>query len=318
MSFITAAVVTSFDEPPRPTLIEAPAAAAGQELVDVLAVGIHPATRDAAAGKHYTNTKLPPIVAGIDGVVRRGDGSLAMVMAPESGTMAERIAVDPGTLIPLPGHPDPATVAATMNPALSPWVALHARAGFQPDQTLMVIGATGNAGGMAVRVGKLMGASRVIAAGRNQKRLEQLLTEGADNIVTLTEDAQQTAASFAAVAADVDVVLDYVWGATTENAIAAIDAARTDHVKVLDRVQMGDMGGTAITLDGHLFRHNALRISGSGFGSVAMERADLAGLAAAVTRGDLVVTPRPVPLADVEAAWAHDDARGERTVIMVA
>lgn len=316
MSTVHAAVVESFGEPPVYTTIPAPVAEEGQELVDVLAVGIHPATRGTAAGKHYTSTRKPPIIAGIDAVVRRADGNLAMVMAPSTGTLADQIAVDPADLIPVPAGADPAVVAATMNPALSSWVALHARVQFQPGQSLLVIGATGNAGSLAVKVGKLMGAKRVIAAGRNRTRLEQLLSEGADEIVAITPDGDETAAAFAAAAADVDAVLDYVWGPGTARAMAAIGQARTDHVKILDWVQVGGMGGTEITLGGHLFRHNALRISGSGFGSFPMELADLPQLAKVIAAGNLTVTPRTVPLSEVTSAWAHEDAKGERTVIV--
>lgn len=317
MSNVRAAVVESFDQPPHATTVPAPVAAEGQEIVDVLAVGIHPATRGVAAGKHYTNTSRPPIIAGIDAAVRRADGSLAMVMAPGAGTLAERIAVDPSALIPVPAGADPAVVAATMNPALSSWVALHARVGFRPGQELLVIGATGSAGSMAVRIGKAMGASRVVAAGRNRERLEQLLTEGADDVVAIASDGDATAEAFAEAAADVDAVLDYVWGSGTEKAMEAIGRARTDHVKILDWVQVGGMGGLEITLGGHLFRHNAMRISGSGFGSVPMDRADMAGLAAIIARGEVAIVPRPVPLDEVTAAWGHEDAKGERTVVLL-
>lgn len=316
MGTVHAAVVETFGEPPRYTTIPAPVADRGQELVDVLAVAIHHAARGVAAGKHYTNTSKPPIVAGIDAVVRRPGGSLAMVMAPGTGTLAEQIAIEPDTAIPLPADSDPAVVAATMNAAMSPWVALHARVGFRAGQSILVIGATGNAGSMAIKVARLMGAERVVAAGRNRARLEQLLREGADDTVAITSDEAETAAAFAAAAADVDVVLDYVWGPVTENAMAAIGKARTDHVQLLDWVQVGGMGGMEITLGGHLLRHNALRISGSGFGSVPMERAELPQLAANIAGGELAATPRPTPLADIEAAWTHEDDRGERTVII--
>lgn len=169
---------------------------------------------------------------------------------------------------------------------------------------------------MAVRAARRLGASRVVAAGRNQARLRELLSEGADEIVAITADENATAASFAAAAADVDVVLDYVWGPPAELAIRAISDARTDHVRLLEWVQVGGMGGPDITLGGSVLRQNALRISGSGFGSVPIGRAALPELAAAVAAGGLTVTPRPVPLAEVEQAWSHQDRPGERTVII--
>jgi len=310
------ALVESFDEPPHYRVVPEPQPDGEHEIVDVLAVGIHPATRGIAAGRHYTSRGSLPVLAGADAVVRRPDGSLAYVMAPGAGTLAERIAIDPAAAVPVPAGADTAVVAATMNPALSSWAALRGRAGFQPGQSVLVMGATGNAGSMAVRAARRLGASRVVAAGRNQARLRELLSEGADEIVAITADENATAASFAAAAADVDVVLDYVWGPPAELAIRAISDARTDHVRLLEWVQVGGMGGPDITLGGSVLRQNALRISGSGFGSVPIGRAALPELAAAVAAGGLTVTPRPVPLAEVEQAWSHQDRPGERTVII--
>ncbi|WP_019547255.1 quinone oxidoreductase family protein [Streptomyces sulphureus] len=318
MSMINAALVESFDEPPHFRSVPEPVAAPGQEVVDVLAVGVHRATRAIAAGEHYASADALPATAGVDAVVRRADGSLAFVLAPRTGTLAERIAVDPAYAIPVPAESDPAVLVATMNPALSSWVALRDRVPFTTGQSVLVIGATGNAGSMAVKVAKYLGAGHVIAAGRNQARLEELLSEGADETIALTDasDASDASATtYAKVAADVDVVIDYVWGPPTELAMHAILQARTDHTRLLDWVHTGGMGGLDINLPSHALRSNALRIQGSGFGSIALEACALDELAAAIAAGAMTVRPRPFPLAEVERAWAHQDAYGERTVI---
>jgi len=316
MSMINAALIDSFDNPPHFRSVPAPVAHAGQEVVQVLAVGLSHATRGIAAGKHYMSPKSLPALAGIDAVVVRPNGKLAFVMAPGIGTLAERIAVDRTALIPLPCDAVPAVIAASINAAISSWVALKARVNFKPGQSVLVIGATGNAGASAVTVAKHLGASRVIAAGRNRERLDAQLARGADELVPLTADGGATAAAYAKAAAEVDVVLDYVWGPPAELAMQAILAARTDHTRILDWVQVGGTGGMSITLGGHSLRHNALRISGSGFGSVVIGDADLPGLGAALSSGLVSVKPRIVPLVNVEAAWAHVDAAGERTVIV--
>jgi len=316
MENINAALIESFDEPPHYRSVPAPHADAGQEIVDVLAVGIHPVTRGLASGKHYASSGELPFIPGIDGVVRRADGSLAYVGGPSSGTLAERIAVDSHSAIPLPADADPAIVAASMNPAMSSWVVLHARVPFTPGQSVLVLGATGSAGSMAVKAARHLGAGRVIAAGRSRARLDELLLDGADEVVVLSPDDDATAESLANAAAHVDVVLDYVWGAPAELAMRAILGARTDHTQLLDWVHIGSMAGPTITLDGAGLRSNALRISGSGFGSVDMRKAALPELAAAVASGVLTVRPRTVPLAEIEEAWAHQDARGERTVVI--
>ncbi|PXY27776.1 quinone oxidoreductase family protein [Prauserella muralis] len=319
MSMVNAALVESFDEPPHFRSIPAPEAAPGQEVVDVLTVGVHPATRGIAAGKHYTSPTTLPALAGADAVVRRADGSLAYVMMLGAGTLAERIVIDPAATIPVPDGADPAVLAATMNPALSSWGALRTRVPFQAGQSILVHGATGNAGSMAVKVAKHLGAGRVIAAGRNRSRLEELTAEGADDIVALTHDQDATAAALAEAAANVDVVLDYVWGPPTELAMRAVLGARTEHTRLLDWVQIGGMGGDEITLSGHALRSNAFRILGSGFGSVDMQvmLREFTELVAAIAAGGMAVRPHPFPLEKVEQAWAHQDAPGERAVIVL-
>ena len=173
---------------------------------------------------------------------------------------------------------------------------------------------------MAVRVARHLGAGRVIAAGRNEERLDALRLEGADDVVMLTADARATAAALAAAAADdVEVVLDYVWGRPSEYVMDAILGARADAAKVLDWVQIGSTGGSAIALDGAALRSSALRISGSGFGSVSPQvyRKALPEAAAAIVQGALVVRPRCFALADIGDAWEHVDVPGERTVVVM-
>ena len=196
---------------------------------------------------------------------------------------------------------------------------LRARVPFTAGQSVLVLGATGNAGSMAVRVARHLGAGRVIAAGRNEERLDALRLEGADDVVMLTADARATTAALAAAAADVDVVLDYVWGRPSEYVMDAILGARADAAKVLDWVQIGSTGGSAIALDGAALRSSALRISGSGFGSVSPQvyRKALPEAAAAIVQGALVVRPRCFALADIGDAWEHVDVPGERTVVVM-
>ncbi len=315
MDTINAALIEAFGEPPHYRSVPAPQTDSHHEIAEVLAVGIHPVTRGIASGRHYASAGALPFVPGIDGVVRRTDGSLAYVVGPGSGTLAERILIDPRSAVPLPADADPAIVAASMNPAMSSWIALRARIAFTPGQSILVIGATGAAGSIAVKAARRLGAGRIIAAGRNRQRLDQLLSEGADDTVVLSSDDEATSTAFVR-AADVDIVLDYVWGAPAELAMEAILGARRDHARQLDWVHIGGTGGPTITLNGSALRSTALRISGSGFGSVDMRRADLPELAAAVASGELAIRPRTVSLAAIEEAWTHRDAPGERTVII--
>jgi NADPH2:quinone reductase len=314
MSDIHAALVEEAGAAPRFRSMPDPVAGPGQEIVDVLAVGIHQVTRGIASGRHYVRRQVP-FVPGVDGVVRRADGSLAAVIGPETGTMAQRLAVDPSALIPLPDG-DPALLAASLNPVISSWMAVRARVDVV-GRAVLVLGATGTSGAAAVRVVRHLGATRVVAAGRDETRLAALGAD-ADAVVPLG-DPDRAAAALAAEAADVDVVLDYLWGPVTELALRAILGARADESQLLDWIEIGSVAGAEITLPAGALRSRALRLSGSGIGSTPAEtfRREAPLAAAAILAGVTGVTPRRVPLTDVEEAWAHDDAPGERTVIML-
>ena len=183
-----AAVVSSFDSAPRYQEFPAPIPAGEDELlVDVLAAGLHPRVRSQADGSHYTSTGELPLVPGVDGVGRGADGLLRYFVLPDTtlGAMAEQTVIDPRRSIVLPAGADPVALAAAMNPAMSSWVALRQRVSFQPGQDVLVLGATGNAGQMAVQVARRLGAGQIIAAGRDAERLAALPALGATATVPL-------------------------------------------------------------------------------------------------------------------------------------
>ena len=173
MAKMNAAVVTSFQEPPHYQPFEVPVPSQGEVLADVLAAGLHPRVRTGAAGRHYTSSGTLPMIPGIDGVGRLPDGRLVYFAADDdvTGTMADKALVNPRRSVELPDGVDVAKVAAAMNPAMSSWVALRRRVPLKPGQSVLVLGATGNAGPMAVRVARRLGAGRVVGAGRDVVRL---------------------------------------------------------------------------------------------------------------------------------------------------
>ncbi|WP_328999706.1 zinc-binding alcohol dehydrogenase family protein [Kribbella sp. NBC_00709] len=308
-----AAVVRSFDEPPRYDVFDEPAVAdAGEILVDIVAAGLHPRVRSAADGSHYTSEGGLPMVPGIDGVGRTADGELLYFVAADNavGTMAERAVVDRRRAVVLPAGTDPVAVAAGMNPAMSSWIALRRRANFQPGGSVLVLGATGNAGQLAVQIAKQLGASKVIGAGRNPERLELLTALGADEAVNLDDVAK--------TAADVDVVLDYLWGEPTEHAMPALLHARTERARPLTWIQIGSMAARELTLPSYLLRAAALTIIGSGQGSVPARDilAELPSLATLITSGHLSINPLPIPLAELEQAWSKPLDPGVRVVLV--
>jgi len=307
-----AAVVSSFDSPPRYQEFPAPVPAGGHEmLVDVLAAGLHPRVRSQANGSHYTSTDELPLVPGIDGVGRGPDGRLRYFILPETtmGAMAEQTVIDTRRSVVLPDGADPVAVAAAMNPAMSSWVALSQRVSFEAGQDVLVLGATGNAGQMAVQIAKLFGAGQIIAAGRDLQRLAALPAFGATSTVPL--GVSDSADRLGQTAAEVDVVLDYLWGEPAATAMIAVLTNRADRSKPLTWIEIGSVAGATAAIPSAALRQARLQIVGSGQGSVGTGEylAEVHSLAEAIVAGTVTVDARAVPLGDVEAAWADADAK---------
>jgi NADPH:quinone reductase-like Zn-dependent oxidoreductase len=316
-----AAVVTSFDEPPHYQEIEVPRPTGHDEiLVDVLAVGLHPRVRTGARGAHYSSTGTLPMIPGIDGVGRRADGRLVYFVADDEviGTMAEKAIVDVRRAIVLPDGVDVLTVAAGMNPAMSAWVALRRRVPIEAGQSVLVLGATGNAGAMAVQVAKRLGAGRVIGAGRDATRLAALTSFGADAVVQLTEDTEATASALAAAAANVDIVIDYLWGNPAQQAMMALLTERTDRSRALNWIQIGSVAGPTMELPSVALRSANLRIQGNGQGAVSTKAylAELPSLVDEIAAGTIAVVANSAPLADVQKVWLEKENAGARTVLV--
>jgi NADPH:quinone reductase-like Zn-dependent oxidoreductase len=320
MTAMNAAVVTSFAEPPHYQPFEVPAPSGDEVLADVLAVGLHPRVRSGAAGQHYTSSGTLPMIPGVDGVGRLPDGRLVYFAADDDvlGTMADKALVDPRRSVELPAGTDVAKVAAAMNPAMSSWVALRRRVPLQPGQSVLILGATGNAGAMAVQVARRLGAGRVVGAGRDPGRLRELIPAGADAVVALTDDADATAKALAAAAAETDIVVDYLWGRPATQAIPALLTARSDRSRALDWIQIGSVAGPTIELPSAALRSANFRLQGSGQGSVSPRTylAELPSLIEEITAGTIAVTANEVPLANVETAWTAGETPGERTVLV--
>jgi NADPH:quinone reductase-like Zn-dependent oxidoreductase len=209
----------------------------------------------------------------------------------------------------LPEEIDPVVVAAAMNPAMSSWVALRQRVNFRPGQSVLILGATGNAGRMAIQVAKHFGASEVIAAGRDTSKLAELPALGADRTLKFEELAQ---------AAGVDVVIDYLWGEPTSKAMVDLLTHRSDRSKPLSWIEIGAIAGPEAAIPAAALRSARLQIVGSGIGSVPGRDfvKELPELAEAVAQGVFDVRARAAPLADVEAIWTSSAGTSDRIVLV--
>lgn len=316
-----AAVVTAFDHAPRYEEMAPPQPSGPhQVLVEVLAAGLHPRVRSQADGSHYTSTEELPLVPGIDGVGRLPDGRQLYFLLPDTtmGAMADQTVVDLRRSIPLPVDLDPVLVAAAMNPGMSSWVGLRRRLDFKPGASVLILGATGSAGQMAIQIAQHLGASRVIGAGRNPALLDLLPALGADETVSLAGPDEDVARRLAAAASEVDVVIDYLWGAPTAAAVTALLSHRQHSDRPLNWLQIGSVAGPTAALPSAAFRSADFRMLGSGQGSVsnAAILAELPELAALIAGGLFTVNPVRVPLAEVEQAWTATSLAGERVVII--
>jgi NADPH:quinone reductase-like Zn-dependent oxidoreductase len=204
-----------------------------------------------------------------------------------------------------------------MIPAISSWVALTKRAMLRPGQSVLVLGATGTAGQLAVQVAKHLGAGRVIAAGRDREALDRLPGLGADDVVPLT-GAEADGDAVAAAASEVDIVLDYLWGAVTTVVMPALARRREAESRALTWLLIGSAAGDDISLSSVLLRKRNLHVLGSGQG--ATSTAEMFSVApdivAAFAAGALQVRVHEVPLADVETHWSAPQPSGERLVFV--
>ncbi|WP_144148830.1 zinc-binding alcohol dehydrogenase family protein [Paraburkholderia sp. BCC1884] len=316
-----AAVVKSKGEAPVYADFDEPAAVSGQHLIHVSAAALSHVTRSRAAGSHYSSGSGFPFVAGVDGTGRLEDGQRVYFFKPHApfGAMAERSLAQANHCIALPDAVDDVTAAAMAIPGMSSWAALIERARFVAGETVLVNGATGTSGRLAVQIAKHLGARRVIATGRNAASLESLKAAGADTTISLEQsEADLTRALEAQFSQGVDVVLDYLWGPSAQALlVAAAKASPDDHP--VRFVQIGAVSGEDIQLPGAVLRSANITLLGSGMGSVPLARLLHAMKAVfdAAAVASWQVDTIAVPLAQLSAHWEHANSQ-QRTVFVPA
>jgi NADPH2:quinone reductase len=317
---LNAAVVDAFNTPPRYTTFVDPVPAEGERLVTVTAAGLHPIVKSLANGTHYGSTGELPFIPGIDGVGRLEDGKRIYFGSARSpfGTFSERALASSWTCIELPTGLDDVTAAGIANPGMSSWVALTGRAKFAAGESVLVLGATGVAGQLAVQIAKRLGARRVVAAGRNPQALEELRRLGADSVVSLDQEREALVSALRGEWADygVDVVLDYLWGSPAEAMLEAVSQkGLRGKSSRLRFVQIGSSAGPTIALPAATLRSSAVELLGSGFGSASLDQ-----IVRAVAEFFRTAEAQPfhfkteaAPLRDVEKLW-NTPEKGVRLV----
>jgi NADPH:quinone reductase-like Zn-dependent oxidoreductase len=307
---MNAAVVHAFDLPPRYTTFADPMAAEGETLVNVSAAGLHPIVKALAKGTHYGSAGILPFVAGIDGVGKLEDGTRVYFGIARSpfGTFAERSLAASWMCLPLPEAIDDVTAAGIANPAMSSWVALTARAKFVVGESVLILGATGVAGQLAIQVAKRLGARRIIAVGRNPQALQKLSALGADAVISLEQDPALlvSAVRNEIAEAGVDIVLDYLWGQPAELMFQAISQKGLQKSTARIRfIQIGESAGKTISLPAATLRSSGLELLGSGFGSASLDqiRQALGEFFQIAAKEPFQFRTKAAPLRDVESLW---------------
>jgi NADPH:quinone reductase-like Zn-dependent oxidoreductase len=306
-----AAIVVEAGKTPIYGDFREPIPAEGESHITVTAAALSHVVKARASGTHYSSSGNIPFVVGVDGVGQLDDGRRVyfVLPTPPFGSMAEQTVVKSSLCVILPDDLDDVTAAAIANPGMSSWVALKERAKLVPGETVLVNGATGTAGRLAVQIAKYLGAKKVIATGRNLEALKALAALGADVTIPLVEDGEALEEAFMEQfkAESIDVILDYVWGQSAERLLIAGARAGKDAVPIRF-VHIGSMSASNITLPGAVLRSSAIELMGSGMGSIPFNRVvkAITELLQATVPGKFEIATKTVPFSEVEEIWSTE------------
>jgi NADPH:quinone reductase-like Zn-dependent oxidoreductase len=299
---VRAAQIAELGAPPAPAEVDEPS---GGSIVEVEAVSLNPIDVAVAAGRFYGGHPPLPFVPGCEAVGRVGDRRVYVFGdgrgVAKDGLAAERVAVPDEILVELPAGADPVRAAATGIAGIAGWVPVAWKARVRADDRVLVLGATGVVGSVALQAAKLLGAAEVVAAGRRREALDRALELGADAAYALDElpdDLRPT------------VVIDPLWGAPLARATEL--AARGARL-----VNIGQSAGPEATLTSANVRGKELVVMGHSNFALSQEEQKRAYLELLdhVLAGRIVLDLETFPLADVAAAWERQASGGGKAVL---
>ena len=254
-----------------------------------------------ASGAHYLKPRSFPCVAGREGVGKLKDGRRVYFddPLPPFGSMAQRTLIAEQSAIWLPDDVDDAVASVLGNSGLAAWLPLEWRAQLSPGETVLILGAGGIVGRLAVQSAKLLGAGRVVAADRNVTSLQNARSLGADALVTLVQSEDNWVSQYREAAqGEVDVIIDYLWGRPAELALetAAIGARL---------IQIGTMAGETLRLAASVVRKQSLAILGYTNYHVPkpVRLSTYRHMAKLARNHELKVDVQEIPLLEIETAW---------------
>lgn len=318
-----AAVLHQFGETPRYEDFPDPVPGAEELLVHVKAIALENVDKVMADGSHFASRQFLstlPAIVGFDGIGMLEDGKLVGfggVKAPY-GAMAEKTIVPNAYTVPIPEGMDAVTAAAMPASALTSLFPLKCGAKLQPGETVLINGATGVSGKLAVQIAKLLGAGRVVGTGRNPQSMQKALELGADVVIDLKQSDEKLAEAFKKEAGNgYDVILDFLWGHPTEVLIKTLIPTELGLSKPVRLVQVGEKAGTTISLSADSLRTSGLEILG-GAARITMEAIGEGTRQVYdwIKANKLQMEIEQVPLKDIEKVWQRTDFKGKRIVIV--
>jgi NADPH:quinone reductase-like Zn-dependent oxidoreductase len=309
-----AAVLPAHGAVPEAGTFEDPTPAEGQEAVSVLAGGLNPVDIRIAQGNFPADKRDPPYVPGKEGVGTLDDGTRVYFdpSVPPFGSYAERTLIAAASGFAVPDGLDDGVAVALGIAGLAAWLALEWRGELEDGETVLVLGASGVVGQIAVQAARILGAGRVVAAARSADGLARAEELGADATVRIEEGGDLTAAIREAAGGGIDLTVDPVWGAPAVAAIGALN-------RFGRHVQLGQSAGAEATLTSAAIRTKPVSIIGhtNYAADEARRRAAYQRMAEHAAAGEIAVDVERVPLADVADAWRRQGESPNRKLVIV-
>jgi NADPH:quinone reductase-like Zn-dependent oxidoreductase len=294
-------------------------------LVSVKEVAIKHFDKSRAAGTHYSSEAPNENgrVIGGDGVCILPNGKRVYAIG-SSGMLAEKAIIDKDRMVPVPDKLDDVTAAALPNAVIGAAMGLRFKADVQRGDTVLINGATGFTGRVAVQIAKLYGARKVIATGRNPASLKELLLLGADEVIGVNQEDEYFMAQLTAIHTQtpIDVVIDYLWGHTAEMILACLKGKGT-FTNRTRYVSIGSITGDLIRLSAANLRSVDLQLSGSGLGAWSRPQVGqlfsdiMPNLFTLAASGKLTIKTVAVPLTAIANLWDLEISGGQRLVVTV-
>ncbi|MEV5720536.1 zinc-binding alcohol dehydrogenase family protein [Amycolatopsis mediterranei] len=290
-------------------------------IIDVKAAAVENVDKLIAAGTHYASRKYLaqlPVIPAFDGIGTLPDGTLVGFGNPRPpyGALAEKTVVTKGAYAPIAEGIDPA-VATVLGTAIT-GMSITTAAGFVPGETVLVQGATGVAGRLAVKVARLLGAGRIVATGRDDDQLREVQAIGADTVINTAVSDDELAQAFVDAKGDgYDIVVDYLWGRPTEILLRSLVPESFAFPKPTRVIQVGESAGSTLTIAAESLRTSGVEIYGAakGLGPQTMGQV-YDQVVTWAQSGELTFDMARVPLSDIETAWQRTDLRGTRLVVV--